>query len=102
MQKKMKNDVFPDRISPIRLPQQGELVAVGSDLTVSGWGVTETSSSIVDNLLFAGVHSISNLQCAAVYGTNVIIDSTICTQGNPIQSPCNVSESSKKRKTYIL
>lgn len=80
-----------DRISPIRLPQPGEILQIDSELSVSGWGVTETSSSIVNDLLFTFVHTISNLQCAAVFGTSVIIDSTVCTQGRPVQSPCNVS-----------
>lgn len=80
-----------DRISSIRLPQEGEVLQVGSELSVSGWGVTETSSSVVSDLLFTNVRAISNLQCAAVYGSSVIIDSTVCTQGNPVQSPCNVS-----------
>lgn len=82
--------VLLDRISPIRLPLRGELLTVGTELLVSGWGVTESSSSIVENLLFASVHSISNLQCAATYGTSVVIDSTVCTLGNPSESPCNV------------
>lgn len=83
--------VLIERIQPIRLPQPGEILQVGSQLSVSGWGITETSSSIVNDLLFTFVHAISNLQCAAVYGTSVVVDSTVCTQGSPVQSPCNVS-----------
>lgn len=74
------------------MPQRGELISVGTDLFVSGWGITETSSTIVDDLLYATVHSISNLQCAAVFGSTVVISSTVCTQGSPYDSPCTVSK----------
>lgn len=80
-----------ETIRPIRIPQRGEILTVGTELTVSGWGVTESSSTIVDNLLYTSVASISNLQCATVFGTSVILSSTVCTLGSPLNGPCSVS-----------
>lgn len=80
-----------ETIRPIRIPQRGEIINVGTDLTVSGWGVTESSTTIVDDLLYTVVNAISNLQCAAVFGSSVVVTSTVCTQGNPFDSPCTVS-----------
>lgn len=81
-----------ERISAVRLPQPGEILPVGSEVTVSGWGKTsDASNSVSQTLNYVGLTIISNLQCASVYGSSVIISSTVCAVGNPHHSTCNVS-----------
>lgn len=67
-------------------------VGGGVAVTVSGWGKTSDSSSGVSQTLnYVQLTSITNQQCANVYGSSVIVASTICAVGNPHHSTCSVS-----------
>lgn len=77
-------------MSPVRLPELREVVPDDADLVVSGWGVTEDEENIVSNLRYVTVGVISNEDCSAIFGGNVITDSTLCASGYYASGPCNV------------
>lgn len=78
-------------MKPIRLPERREEAPEGGDFVVSGWGVTENSETLVSDLVYTTVSVISNEECAAIYGSAVVIDATLCAIGSDNQGPCNVS-----------
>jgi len=79
---------FTGRIQPIRLGS--DYTGVNINLTVSGWGKTsDQSNSISPVLNYVGLRSISNKDCEGIYGSQVVINSTICCRGNPEHSTCN-------------
>ncbi|KAI4465915.1 chymotrypsin-related [Holotrichia oblita] len=81
---------FNDRIQPISMPARGDVTGAGVTVTVSGWGRTSDTIPSISNILnYVSLTTISNAQCAAVYGSQVIISSTICAVGNPHHSTCN-------------
>lgn len=80
-----------ETLRPIRLPERREEAPVGENLVVSGWGVTENSETLVSDLVYTTVTTISNEECAAIYGNAVVTDAVLCAIGNDDQGPCNVS-----------
>ncbi|GJQ67470.1 hypothetical protein Trydic_g8308 [Trypoxylus dichotomus] len=81
---------FNDRIQPVTLPQRGDVVGAGVPVTVSGWGRTSDDSPYISSVLnYVTLTTITNSQCAGVYGSQVVIYSTICAVGNPYHSTCN-------------
>ncbi|KAI7815053.1 Serine protease, partial [Rhyzopertha dominica] len=78
------------RIQTIRLPTRGSTTGASVPVTVSGWGRTsDTSGGVSAVLNFVGLTTISNSACASVYGSSVVIASTICARGNPHHSTCS-------------
>ncbi|XP_055693976.1 brachyurin-like [Lutzomyia longipalpis] len=80
-------------VQVIRQPtrsEQGQLW-VGAHALVSGFGRTTNTGPISNQLMFTGIRIISNAECASVYGTSVIVASTICGRGWDFdsQSTCN-------------
>ncbi|KAI4465909.1 chymotrypsin-related [Holotrichia oblita] len=72
------------------MPARGDVTGAGVTVTVSGWGRTSDTIPSISNILnYVSLTTISNAQCAAVYGSQVIISSTICAVGNPHHSTCN-------------
>lgn len=82
---------YLDRIQPVALASSDFSVAGGVAVTVSGWGRTSQSSSVSQTLNYVALTTITNQQCANVYGSTVIVDSSICAVGNPHHSTCSVS-----------
>lgn len=83
---------FTTRIQAIRLPARGETIGSGLTVRVSGWGRTsDAATGVSQQLMWVDVTTITNAQCAAVYGTSTIIGSVVCARGNPHHSTCNVS-----------
>lgn len=97
------------RFAPIALPKRGDRTEGEVTLTVSGWGKTSDgesyfqifsnvlnsfcilASNVASNTLnYVGVRSITNADCASVYGWNFVIDSTLCTRGASNQGSCSV------------
>ncbi|XP_059608219.1 brachyurin-like [Phlebotomus argentipes] len=80
-------------VQVIRLPRRSEFTQlwVGDRAYVSGFGRTTNTGPISNQLMFTNIRIISNAECAGVYGTNVIIASTICGRGWDFnsQSTCN-------------
>ena len=73
-------------MSPLCLPQPGEEVEAGQEITVLGWGKDSDSSGGVSSVLqYLQVEAVSNEDCDAVYG--VITEGNGCIQG---PSTCNV------------
>ncbi|XP_055703815.1 brachyurin-like [Phlebotomus papatasi] len=77
----------------IRLPTRGESgqLWVGERAYVSGFGRTTNTGPISNQLMFTNIRIITNAECAGVYGTSVIVASTICGRGWDFnaQSTCN-------------
>ncbi|XP_075978588.1 trypsin-7-like [Anticarsia gemmatalis] len=70
---------FNDVIQPIRLPNSNGALEVGSLITVSGWGVTESSAG--SNILLAvKVPVVSDARCYGVLG-NKLTKSMFCAGG---------------------
>jgi hypothetical protein len=42
-------------------------------------------------LYYVGLTVIPNAECAAVYGTNTVVSTCMCTAADPSKSTCNVS-----------
>lgn len=84
-----------ETLRPIRLPERREEAPVSGDFVVSGWGVTENSQTLVEELNYAEVSVISNEECAEIYGNNVITYAVLCAVGSSSQGPCNVKFSVK-------
>lgn len=81
---------FTSQIQPIRLPTRGQRVQSGMLLTVSGWGKTSDGSTGASPILnYVDLNSIKNSECAVRYGTEVVVDSTLCCLGNPYENVCN-------------
>ncbi|XP_059491200.1 brachyurin-like [Neocloeon triangulifer] len=79
-------------ISVVRLPRLSDASNTfsGTSATVSGWGrPSDTTSSISDVLRYVSLPIISNSQCASIYGSSVVISSTLCCSGAGGLSTCN-------------
>lgn len=76
----------------MRIPPPGERAEEGLEGYVSGWGVTENSTTIVSQLYYAPQSFISNEVCESLYGSEVVIEATLCAEAlEGDQTPCNVS-----------
>ncbi|RZC37417.1 brachyurin [Asbolus verrucosus] len=62
----------------------------GTNVTVSGWGLTSDSDIYVsDDLYYTTVSTIENSDCAKIYGFSVVGPGVMCAStGNPHTSPC--------------
>ncbi|XP_032305515.1 brachyurin [Drosophila ananassae] len=91
---KMNNDValiqlpqaltFSNTISPISLVSSSQAWNnfVGSVATVAGYGLMDDEYlEYSDVLQYAQVTVIGNENCAPIYGSSVVLDSTLCAQG---------------------
>ncbi|XP_017785356.1 PREDICTED: serine protease 53-like [Nicrophorus vespilloides] len=87
---RMPNPIkFSDNIRPVKLPKRGSVIGSRQEVTVSGWGKTSDSGSVSNNLNFVKLVTITNDECAAIYGPATIIKSTVCCKGFPEHSTCN-------------
>ncbi|XP_069702007.1 brachyurin-like [Periplaneta americana] len=82
---------FSTYISPVRLPtrsQQGDTLA-GETVRVSGWGkISDSASSVTDQLRFVDLTVITNSVCAGTYGS-VITSSKLCVSTPGGRSTCS-------------
>lgn len=82
-----------DSIQTIRLPMHSQQTFSfeGYQALVSGFGYTSTDGSISNQLMWINARVILNSECANVFGSSVIIESTICAHGwdDNFQSTCN-------------
>ncbi|GAB0099447.1 serine protease 3-like [Sergentomyia squamirostris] len=80
-------------VQVIRQPRRAEQTSlwVGDQATVSGFGRTTNTGPVSNSLMWTHIRIISNAECAGVYGTSVIVASTICGRGwvHDSQSTCN-------------
>nr|XP_019525619.2 collagenase-like isoform X1 [Aedes albopictus] len=75
---------YSNEISPIQLPPLHYVAKSFQNVVgiVSGFGRTsDASQSISTNLKYEKMRLITNSECATVYGTSVIKDSTLCALG---------------------
>ncbi|EFA05735.1 brachyurin [Tribolium castaneum] len=79
---------FDDNTKPIALAIREP--SIGTNVTVSGWGVTRDSDIYTSDILYyTTIDVIDNAECARIFGNSVITDSVICANpGNPHTSPC--------------
>ncbi|XP_044261213.1 serine protease 53-like [Tribolium madens] len=79
---------FNDNTKPIALAIREP--PIGTNVTVSGWGVTRDSDIYTSDILYyTTIDIIDNAECARIFGNSVITDSVICANpGNPHTSPC--------------
>ncbi|XP_047533747.1 collagenase-like [Vanessa atalanta] len=79
-------------IQPIALPSDGQLFNnfVGWNALASGYGLTRDGGStpMSQRLSSVTLSVITNNQCAAIYGTNYVHDSNICTSGEGGRGTC--------------
>ncbi|XP_062140345.1 brachyurin [Drosophila sulfurigaster albostrigata] len=92
---KMNNDValvqlpqpltFTNNIQPITLVSSTQSVNtyVGTEATIAGFGLVDDEYLDYSQVLqYAQVQVIANDKCSAVFGTSVVLSSTMCAQGN--------------------
>lgn len=80
---------FTDRIQPALLPKSKDLFE-GKDVIASGWGLKSTDDqNVASELQWAPMHIIPNEDCAQIYTSLIVRDTTICAQGNAKESVCN-------------
>ncbi|XP_058462610.1 collagenase-like isoform X2 [Malaya genurostris] len=75
---------FSNDIAPIRLPPVSYATKTFQNLmgVVSGYGRTSDASQSISNVLrYENMRIISNADCATIYGTSVIRNSTMCAIG---------------------
>jgi len=80
---------FTDNIQAVALPSDGSMVGVGEKLTVSGWGLTSDGGSVSPVLNFVELTTISDADCADVYGSVTISGGVVCCRGDPEESTCS-------------
>ena len=81
--------VFTDNIQAINLPAASDVIGADEKVTVSGWGLTSDGGSVSPVLNFVEVTTISDSECADVYGAITISGGVICCVGNPEHSTCS-------------
>lgn len=74
---------FGESIAPIRLPtaSQANSNLVNRQATVSGWGNTGPGTTAVRKLRWVTMRIITNAECKAVYGANMVVDHVVCANG---------------------
>lgn len=75
-------------VSAIGLADPGQGTFVGASATMSGWGRVSDVGGLASTLRFVVRPVISNVECAATYGST-IIDSTICVSTTGGQGTCH-------------
>lgn len=80
---------FGESIAPIRLPSASQANAnlANRQAVVSGWGNTGPGTTAVRKLRWVMMRIITNAECQAVYGANMVIDHVACANG--FTSPSN-------------
>lgn len=64
----LKNSLqFSDVIKPIQLPNANEVIPDSMMMTVSGWGLTESSYGMVENLQYLQLPIINHAKCKSIY-----------------------------------
>lgn len=76
---------FDENIKPI--PTQDGDVAVGSEATLIGWGLTSYPGSIPNNLQFIDLKTISTSACKEYHGEQVT-DKQVCTLTEKGEGAC--------------
>lgn len=80
-------------IQIIRLPSisQKSTSFAGLQTSVSGFGATQQGGQVSNVLNYMHARVIQNVECASVFGTSIIVSSTICAHGwdHKQQSTCN-------------
>jgi len=82
---------YTSAIKAATLPPANTNLAAGVELTPTGWGLTSdaTLAALSDVLRQVNVPSISNSECAGVYGSLAVPDSKICTSGAGGKGTCS-------------
>ncbi|EDW04339.1 GH23851 [Drosophila grimshawi] len=91
---KMNNDValiqlpeqlsFSNTVQPIQLvsSSQSSNTYVGTQATIAGFGLIDDEYlDYSQQLLFAHVQIIANDRCASIFGSSVVLASTMCAEG---------------------
>ncbi|KAI7815051.1 Serine protease, partial [Rhyzopertha dominica] len=82
--------LYTTNIRPVNLPAIGAIAPANSSVTVSGWGrISDNATGVSNTLNYVELTTISNEACATVYGSAVVVNSTICAVGSPHHSTCN-------------
>lgn len=71
--------IFTNSLHAINLPHQGEVLAVGTNTLISGWGALSEIAGSTRQLQYVQVPIIDDYTCQAAYrGYNVITRNMIC------------------------
>jgi len=92
---KMNNDValvklpqpliFSSKVQPIQLVSSSQAANnyVGTQATIAGFGLMDDQYLDYSQvLLYAQVQIIANNKCETIFGSNVVLSSTMCAEGN--------------------
>lgn len=83
---------FTERISAAQLPRNtdGGDRFVGRRAIASGWGLKHThDTTVASQLQWAPLTVVSNAWCARIYGNTIVVDTTLCAEGEAMESVCN-------------
>jgi secreted trypsin-like serine protease len=75
---------------------------VGALATVSGWGRIADGGGTATHLRSVQNNVITNAVCAATFGTNTIIDSTLCISTQGGRGTCSGLYNKKLRKIFLF
>ncbi|XP_019893392.1 serine protease 1-like [Musca domestica] len=99
--KTLKNDIslikipsvsYTSRIQAVKLPAIASSYSTyaGDYAIASGWGkISDSATSVTNNLQWARMQIITNTVCAATYGTSIVTSSNICVSTPGGVSTCN-------------
>lgn len=74
--------VFNSHIQSVTLPSAASGSFVDFEGVLTGWGrLSDSDTGIASNLHAVDVIVMANFWCSRSYGTDVVIDSTLCTSG---------------------
>lgn len=75
--------LFNNAIQSVRLPRASQINQsfLGSQSTVSGWGITGPGTNVQTFLRWVNMRVISNVDCQRVFGQSVIVSHVMCTVG---------------------
>ncbi|XP_053674803.1 collagenase-like [Anopheles nili] len=79
---------FNDRVKPVALPS-GNSDYTERPVVVSGWGLMKTGGEVAQELQYATLKVITNVECSKTFSPLVVRKSTVCARGDEKQSPCN-------------
>ncbi|KAM7357805.1 serine protease 1-like [Cochliomyia hominivorax] len=89
---KIPSVAYSTKIQPVKLPAISSSYSTyaGDYVIASGWGkISDSATSVTNNLQWARLQVITNTVCAATYGTSIVTSSNICVATTGGVSTCN-------------
>ncbi|XP_059477129.1 brachyurin-like isoform X2 [Neocloeon triangulifer] len=80
--------VFTKYRNAVLLPKLKEVLQVGDNVMVSGYGLTSINGSVSPYLMYVTLKVIKNSDCAKVFGASNIFPSMFCTAAHNTKAIC--------------